>query len=231
MSDKPKHASRGHKPFLSRTKTLVAIAGGLIGIITFFTGTMVQRRNAEKARTFGACNLRPQLPANLERLNGYIEEGERYAKDRYYALAANRFQKVLEADPNFLGAHQDLGVVRMHQGDLDSAQTNFEDEIKLIDCLRSTKDDLYRFAYPLISYEGKHLSERAYQNRINSAEDSAHYNLACVFARNGEFDAAIDELAKAATYGSIKQKIVEKDPDLNAIRHDPRFAIILAQFG
>ena len=44
------------------------------------------------------------------------------------------------------------------------------------------------------------------------------YNLACVLARNGEVDAALGWLEKAAANGLCRISLLEVDPDLEGVR-------------
>ncbi len=218
-----------NKPkFLGKTETIFVIASGLAAVVTLLWATIPQ---AEKAKTYGNCAYGPQTPPNIKRLNGYIEEGQRYTRIHSYKLAAHQFQEVIDADPHFLGAHQDLGVVQLAQGKPKDAQASFEEEISLIDCLRSTKDDLYRFAYLLDKDNASHqTSGSIYLERLNAAEDTAHYNLACAYARQGERAASLDELNKAAQYHSIKRETVADDPDLLPVRHETGYEAALAHF-
>lgn len=54
-----------------------------------------------------------------------------------------------------------------------------------------------------------------------------YYNLACVMARRGEVDAALEQLRAAAGHGFNNVEHVQSDPDLEALRGDERFAEIV----
>ena len=53
------------------------------------------------------------------------------------------------------------------------------------------------------------------------------YNLACSHALLGQADAAIRALEEAVTLGYREVEWARKDPDLDKIRQDPRFAGVL----
>ncbi len=53
---------------------------------------------------------------------------------------------------------------------------------------------------------------------------TAHYNLACVLAREEKADAAFTELRKAVELGWRDAKHLAADPDLESLRKDERFA-------
>ncbi|HEX8794205.1 MAG TPA: protein kinase [Polyangiaceae bacterium] len=61
-------------------------------------------------------------------------------------------------------------------------------------------------------------------------DDAIGYNLACNYAKLGEADLAIASLEKVFTGGRFGQKVwVEKDPDFDSLRADPRFQALLAR--
>ena len=59
-------------------------------------------------------------------------------------------------------------------------------------------------------------------------DEQVHYNLACLLALKGENESALRELATAVKKGYSNRVLMESDPDLDAIRNDPRFRKILA---
>jgi hypothetical protein len=54
------------------------------------------------------------------------------------------------------------------------------------------------------------------------------YNLACAEALNGEHDAALEHLARAADLEERWKKAARDDPDFDAVREDPRFESAVA---
>ena len=54
------------------------------------------------------------------------------------------------------------------------------------------------------------------------------YNLACAEALNGEPDAALEHLARAAALEERWRQAARDDPDLEAVRDDPRFELAVA---
>jgi len=218
---------------------LVQLVGALVGLPAVVCGSFfalktfeTNGRKAEDAKIFGRCAFKVQTPPNIKRLNGYISEGQQYAANRSYDLAAHRFQQVIHIDGNYLGAHQDLGVVQLAQGHFKDAQSSFESEINLIDCMRSVPtEDLHRFAYVLENDKmSRPLSASTYFLRLNAAEDTAHYNLACLFAKQRESAASLDELKKAAEHHSIKREIVAQDSDLRSVQREAGYKATLALF-
>jgi quercetin dioxygenase-like cupin family protein len=54
------------------------------------------------------------------------------------------------------------------------------------------------------------------------------YNLACAEALNGEHDAALEHLARAAALEERWREAARDDPDFGSVRDDPRFALAVA---
>jgi serine/threonine protein kinase/Tfp pilus assembly protein PilF len=69
--------------------------------------------------------------------------------------------------------------------------------------------------------EGIVWAERAV--KIDPADGRIQYNVACLFALAGESGRAIDCLQNAVKAGFAHMDWVEKDPDLDSLRDDPRF--------
>jgi adenylate cyclase len=55
------------------------------------------------------------------------------------------------------------------------------------------------------------------------------YNVACVYARIGQKDEAIDCLERAVKSGFGLREWLEHDPDFASVRDDSRFQAILAK--
>ncbi len=54
------------------------------------------------------------------------------------------------------------------------------------------------------------------------------YNLACVETLNGEHDAGLEHLSRATALEERWRKAAQEDPDFDAVRDDPRFALAVA---
>ena len=60
-------------------------------------------------------------------------------------------------------------------------------------------------------------------SRLRPEDPVVHYNLACSLSLLGDRDAALGTLEKAVTLGYADLAHLDKDPDLEALRQDPRF--------
>ncbi|MDH5196661.1 MAG: protein kinase [Gemmatimonadota bacterium] len=62
---------------------------------------------------------------------------------------------------------------------------------------------------------------------IDPEDAVVRYGVACIFSMIGETDRALDLLADAVDAGFRMREWVENDPDLNALRSDPRYTAII----
>ena len=62
---------------------------------------------------------------------------------------------------------------------------------------------------------------------IDRDEPIIQYNAACVYVALGRLDDAILALEASARVGVIAKDWMKNDPDLDPVRHDPRFAALI----
>lgn len=77
--------------------------------------------------------------------------------------------------------------------------------------------------------EGLEWGERAVE--IDPEDAGVRYNVACLFAVAGQGDRAIELLEEAMDAGFGNREWLERDPDLESIRDDPRFQALLERMG
>lgn len=75
--------------------------------------------------------------------------------------------------------------------------------------------------------EGLEWAERALA--IDPEDAGVKYNVACLYAIQGESDKAIECLEQALQAGFGTRTWIENDPDLDSVREDPRFQALLAR--
>jgi len=63
-------------------------------------------------------------------------------------------------------------------------------------------------------------------SRLRPEDPVVHYNLACSLSLLGRREAALSTLERAVTLGYTDLVHLDKDPDLEAVRQDPRFAAL-----
>ena len=74
--------------------------------------------------------------------------------------------------------------------------------------------------------EGLEWGHRAVE--IDPEDAGVRYNVACLCSVAGEVDRAVELVQGAVAAGFGNREWLERDPDLTAIRDDPRFQAILA---
>jgi Flp pilus assembly protein TadD len=79
------------------------------------------------------------------------------------------------------------------------------------------------FAYLLAKSFAKAVHHFEIAKRIDPDDQLTLYNLACAYALSGKKDEALRELQAAVRAGFADVEHIEKDPDLESLRDDPRF--------
>lgn len=63
--------------------------------------------------------------------------------------------------------------------------------------------------------------------RLRPTDPIVHYNLACSYSIVGKIDQAIETLERAIVLGYHDTAYLQRDPDLDGIRRDPRYLALL----
>lgn len=117
----------------------------------------------------------------------------------------------------------------MLEEDLDFEIPFYEDILKskpdLVDALIVLGD-----AYTRKGAYDKGLEVDLRLAKLRPKDATVHYNLACDYALLKRVDEAIGTLEKALRLGYRAFEHMSKDPDLDNIRHDKRFAGLLAKY-
>jgi tetratricopeptide (TPR) repeat protein len=123
-----------------------------------------------------------------------IQLASRYIDANKLAGAEDALRHALELFPNEARVYVRLGYVYLRQDKLE-------------------------LAIP-ISEKGLSLAEFANRRRDRAY---AHLNLARAYGRQGDLDLAFEHLAEAREYGITSFAEVKSDPQLGALRADPRY--------
>ena len=76
---------------------------------------------------------------------------------------------------------------------------------------------------------GLEMDERL--SRLRPQDPVVQYNLACSLSLLGRREAALETLERAVALGYADRAHLEKDPDLEAVRRDPRFETLRKRLG
>jgi TolB-like protein/Tfp pilus assembly protein PilF len=134
--------------------------------------------------------------------------------------AATAFQKVLELNPEYPAAHQDLALVYVAQSQPDKALAEMEQE----------KRDLWRrFGFSMLYHElgRKQEADATVVDLIKNYQDTAAYQIAEVYADRGEADKAFEWLDRAYAQRDSGMSQIKGDPHLKGLEKDPRYAALL----
>lgn len=106
-------------------------------------------------------------------------------------------------------------------------------QIQFYEKLIRTKPDFVDALIPLAdAYTKRFLYEKGLEidkrlARLCPDDPSVFYNLACSYSLVSKTDQALEALRKALELGFSDRQHLIQDPDLNPIRKDPRFQVIV----
>lgn len=63
--------------------------------------------------------------------------------------------------------------------------------------------------------------------QLRQGDPIIHYNLACSCSLLGQVDKALDALEHAIAFGYQDLDYMQRDPDLEKVRHDPRYLALM----
>jgi tetratricopeptide (TPR) repeat protein len=173
------------------------------------------------------CQLTPAQNVDVARLLQYMKQGMMYAKLKDYEAALSEFQQGLIIDPNFIGLHSNAGASLLALKRYKDAETQFNDEVKLVDCLEPLPDNtLQKYAY-MFEGDGENGKVAALRVQLKNTKMIAQYNLACLYSRQEQKEQALIALRNALKTGFTDKKSLESDPDLSFIRNSPEFKEIM----
>ncbi len=134
--------------------------------------------------------------------------------------AVTAFQKVLELNPEYPGAHQDLALVYLAQSQPEKALAEMEQE----------KRDLWRrFGFSMLYHalSRKNEADATLVDLVKNYHDTAAYQIAEVYAFRGEGDRAFEWLERAYAQRDSGMSQIKGDPHLKHLETDPRYAALL----
>jgi adenylate cyclase len=143
--------------------------------------------------------------------------------------AVANFERVIEIRPTFYTAYSDLCQTLEGLGRLAEAKTVAERMVEMMPTylLQNPDDARGRMLYAhMLSTIGKTelaISEAAAAIAAGSEDSIMLYNAACLYAKLGETQRALDTLRQAIQDGVKNFPWMTHDPDLNSLRETPEF--------
>ena len=174
--------------------------------------------------------LEPTLHAvNLDPLSTAVRNalGQVHYLSRDFNLAIENFEKALNLDQSDPSLHYYLGLAHEQQGRHEQAIALFESAVAL-----SQQAPLYLAALGH-AYARAGMRDEA-QNlltRLEQSEQPSPFNLAVVRLGLGDYEAALELLARAVDQGSFQTLYLKTGPRFDAVRDDARFEQLIAQLG
>lgn len=142
---------------------------------------------------------------------------------RRYAEAEDQFKRLIELNPDQPYIHTRLIKVLEEQGKESEA---FEYLIEMLTIQKADIDEIQRFktTYETSGWRGVVIEQ------VKTAEASklAHFfHLACLYSKLGYKDQAFESLEEAYQQRNFQIAILRVEPQLDALRDDPRFEDLL----
>jgi len=154
--------------------------------------------------------------------------GAKYYQQGKLEKAIKEFQRAIEINPFYAEAYNNLGAVYLDKEEYKKAIQHLQKAIEI--------DSSYGFPHYNLAialhYLGKDeeaIAELKEAIWLNPRSFKAYYNLACYYSLLNQVDLAIENLQLSIEYGYSNWDWIEKDPDLNNIRRDPRYKEIISQ--
>ncbi|MBS1850752.1 MAG: tetratricopeptide repeat protein [Acidobacteria bacterium] len=143
--------------------------------------------------------------------DAYNNLGVTYYLERKYGKAIHQYEKAIALKPDTASYFSNLGAAYFAKKDFEKAIPAYAEAIRLD---------------PEIFDRTSHAGVAA---QMSSPEDRSHfqYVLAKLYAKNGDYDRALQCLRRAMEDGYKDIEDVYKDAEFTALRKDPRFAELM----
>jgi serine/threonine protein kinase/tetratricopeptide (TPR) repeat protein len=143
--------------------------------------------------------------------------------------AADALEKAVALNPEFLQAYDDLVMFYERLGDKQKYDEVLHNVLKIYPrYLSQHPDDAYRrmafavhLTYEQRNEEAKREGEKALES--SSSDPIMMYYGACLYARLGEKQNAVELIKNAVAHGYENFEWIKRDPDFNSIRTEPGY--------
>ena len=132
--------------------------------------------------------------------------GVQYYNQRQFSKAIQAYQKVIELDPTYIEAYNNLGIICQEIGDVDRAFEAFQKSIEINPQYEKGHNNLGILLY----LKGRNEEAlEAFQKAlaINPNNIESHINLGVLFKKQGQLDKAIESYQKALDINPLHKEI------------------------
>jgi len=165
------------------------------------------------------CAVTELAHDEIARMRSHVKQGMTYGAQRMAQNARAEFEQALRIAPHRPGLRNNVGAALLQIQDLAAAGKLFEEELALIACYRQAGSQRWDALVAVLDA----TDAAGVAGRLDSIEAYTRYNLACVHARRGRSDEALNELERAVQKGFDDVGQLRKDPDLAKLRKVKRF--------
>jgi hypothetical protein len=189
------------------------------------------QRDPEEMREIeaGLAKFKRVVQVNPKNARAWDTLGNLYKSAGRYEEALQAYQEAIRNDPTKALFHHHIGLVYACKGRIDEAIDAFQSVIQM--------DPDHALAHAALGgyYRKKGLEDLAQKHigiAMKSIFDSENeYNRACLAAICGNTEQALELLRIALNSKQTYVDWILRDPDLDFIRHDPRFRQLVSDFA
>jgi serine/threonine protein kinase/tetratricopeptide (TPR) repeat protein len=143
--------------------------------------------------------------------------------------ACAALEKVVSINPNFLTAYDDLEMYYERLGDTENLERTIQTVLAIVPkyLVQHPEDTYRRMAYAVTLAKAKRMEEAKAEGdkalELSPNDPIMMYYGACLYARLGEKQSAVQLLGNAVTNGYENYEWIKRDPDFESIRHEPGY--------
>jgi type IV pilus biogenesis/stability protein PilW len=132
----------------------------------------------------------------------HFNSGVDFYHQRDYTKAIQAYQKVIEIDPGYAEAYNNLGIIYQEVGDFDRALSSYQKAIQINPMYEKALNNLGVLLYLKGRYEE---SIQAFQKALtlNANNIESHINLGILFKKRGQMDQANESFQRALSINPL----------------------------